>query len=145
MNVTEYPAARYTGTTPAVPALAGPALAGPALAGPALAGPALAGTARAGAQHGSWLASGRPQRERGLRGPATTWLIANTNRCEALFASALQRSDAPTPDVVAQAIVQTARQFGARGCAGRMAQEFGDHPEAAAERMRWVRQLIAQA
>jgi hypothetical protein len=130
MNVTEYPAARYTGTTPAVPALAGTAL---------------AGTARAGAQHGSWLASGRPQRERGLRGPATTWLIANTNRCEALFASALQRSDAPTPDVVAQAIVQTARQFGARGCAGRMAQEFGDHPEAAAERMRWVRQVIAQA
>jgi hypothetical protein len=149
MNVTEYPAARYAGTTPAVPALAGPALggpalAGPALAGPALAGPALAGTARAGAQHGSWLASGRPQRERDLRGSATTWLIANTNRCEALFASALQRSDAPTPDMVAKAIAQTARQFGARGCAGRMAQEFGDHPEAAAERMRWVRQLITQ-
>jgi hypothetical protein len=26
---------------------------------------------------------------------------------------------------------------------GRMAQEFGDPPEAAAERMRWVRQLAA--
>jgi len=25
-----------------------------------------------------------------------------------------------------------------------MAQEFGDHPDAAASRMRWVRQLIAQ-
>jgi hypothetical protein len=25
-----------------------------------------------------------------------------------------------------------------------MAQEFGDHPDAAATRMRWVRQLIAQ-
>jgi len=25
-----------------------------------------------------------------------------------------------------------------------MAQEFGDHPDAAARRMRWVRQLIAQ-
>jgi hypothetical protein len=154
MNMTEYPAARYAGTTPAVNALAGPGLAGPALAGPVVAGPVVAGpvvagpvvagTARAGTQHGSWLASGRPQRERALRGPATTWLIANTNRCEALFASALQRSDAPTPDMVAQAIAQTARQFGARGCAGRMAQEFGDHPEAAAERMRWVRQLITQ-
>lgn len=28
-----------------------------------------------------------------------------------------------------------------RGCAGRMAQEFGDHPDAAASRMSWVRQL----
>jgi hypothetical protein len=26
-----------------------------------------------------------------------------------------------------------------------MAQEFGDHPEAAAERMRWVRQLASGA
>jgi len=26
-----------------------------------------------------------------------------------------------------------------------MAQEFGDHPQAAAERMRWVRQLAAAA
>jgi hypothetical protein len=26
-----------------------------------------------------------------------------------------------------------------------MAQEFGDHPEAAAERMRWVRELLADA
>jgi len=40
---------------------------------------------------------------------------------------------------VAEAINGTIRQFGIRGCAGRMAQEFGDHPEAAAARMRWVR------
>jgi hypothetical protein len=26
-----------------------------------------------------------------------------------------------------------------------MAQEFGDHPEAAIERMRWVRQLLVEA
>jgi hypothetical protein len=26
-----------------------------------------------------------------------------------------------------------------------MAQEFGDHPEAAIERMRWVRQLLVDA
>jgi hypothetical protein len=25
-----------------------------------------------------------------------------------------------------------------------MAQEFGDHPDAAASRMRWVRQLVTQ-
>jgi len=29
------------------------------------------------------------------------------------------------------------------GCTGRMAQEFGDHPEAAAERMRWVRSMLS--
>jgi hypothetical protein len=61
--------------------------------------------------------------------------------CEALFASALQPSDSPTAEMVAEAISSTVRQFGVRGCAGRMAQEFGDHPDAAASRMRWVRQL----
>jgi len=46
--------------------------------------------------------------------------------------------------MVATAISLAVQQFGAGGCAGRMAQEFGDHPDAAARRMRWVRQLIAQ-
>ena len=64
--------------------------------------------------------------------------------CEALFASGLQRSDAPTAEMVAEAIQQSVRQFGIRGCVSRMAQEFGDHPDAAAERMRWVRQLAAE-
>jgi hypothetical protein len=36
------------------------------------------------------------------------------------------------------------RQCGAEGCACRMAQEYGDHREPAAERMRWVRQLIVR-
>lgn len=64
-------------------------------------------------------------------------------RCEALFASELQRSDALTPDEVAETISRTVRRIGLDGCVSRMAQEFGDHPEAAAERMRWVRQLAA--
>ena len=46
--------------------------------------------------------------------------------------------------MVATAISRAVQQLGAGGCAGRMAQEFGDHPDAAARRMRWVRQLIAQ-
>jgi hypothetical protein len=62
---------------------------------------------------------------------------------QALFASPLQRSDAPGADAVAEAIRVSMRQFGADGCTGRMAQEFGDHPEAAAERMRWVRSLLS--
>ena len=37
------------------------------------------------------------------------------------------------------------RRFGIGGCAGLMAQEFGDHPEAAAARMRWVRQVIGES
>jgi hypothetical protein len=65
--------------------------------------------------------------------------------CEALFASALQRSAAPAADSVAAAISRAVRRLGTRGCASRMAQEFGDHPQAAAGRMRWVRQLAAAA
>ena len=66
----------------------------------------------------------------------------NQARCEALFASGLQPSDAPAAGMVAAAITRAVRQFGTGGCAGRMAQEFGDHPDAAARRMRWVRQLV---
>jgi hypothetical protein len=70
-----------------------------------------------------------------------TQLNIDDARCRALFASSLQQSDAPTAETVAETIRATVRQFGIRGCVGLMAQEFGDHPEAAAERMRWVRQL----
>jgi hypothetical protein len=43
-----------------------------------------------------------------------------------------------------EAIMATVRQFGIHGCLSRMAQEFGDHPDAAAARMRWICQLTAQ-
>jgi hypothetical protein len=72
-------------------------------------------------------------------------LNLNDARCAALFASELQRSDNPTSDEVAEAIRHTVRQFGTRGCADRMAREFGDHPEAAVDRMRWARRLITEA
>jgi len=73
-----------------------------------------------------------------------TRLTMNDAWCEALFASELQRSDAPAPEALAGVIRRTVRRFGITGCAGRMAQEFGDHPEAAASRMRWIRQLITE-
>jgi hypothetical protein len=73
-----------------------------------------------------------------------TRLNVDDARCEALFASGLQRSDALTAASVAEAISGAVRRFGTRGCAGRMAQEFGDHPQTAAERMRWARQLAAK-
>jgi hypothetical protein len=72
-------------------------------------------------------------------------LDINAVRCEALFASALQRSDRPSPAQVRAAIRRTVRALGSRGCAARVAQEFGDHPEVAVERMRWARWLVATA
>ena len=72
---------------------------------------------------------------------AVTTLNVNDARCLALFASELQPSDAPTAETVAQAINRAIRRLGVRGCVARMAQEFGDHPDAAATRMRWARQL----
>ena len=73
-----------------------------------------------------------------------TRMNVNDARCEALFASALQRSDAPTAQAMAEVISRTVRQLGIDGCASQMAQEFGDHPEAARDRMRWVRQLASE-
>ena len=71
-----------------------------------------------------------------------TRLNLNEAVCEALFASSLQPSDTPTGEAVAEAIGHTMRQLGPKNCAGRVAQEFGDHPEAAADRMCWVRQIV---
>ena len=72
-------------------------------------------------------------------------LNLNDVRSEALFASALQPSDQPTPAQVRAAITSTVRRFGTQGCAARMAQEFGDEPQAAVARMRWARQVIAES
>jgi len=58
-----------------------------------------------------------------------TRLNVDGARCEALFASELQLSDVPTAESVTEAISRTVRRLGTRGCAGRMAQEFGDHPQ----------------
>jgi hypothetical protein len=68
----------------------------------------------------------------------------NDAQCEALFASTLQRSDAPTFEAVASAIGATLSRLGPDGCACRMAQEFGDHPEAAHDRMQWARRLVGE-
>ena len=65
-------------------------------------------------------------------------------RRAALFASWLQRSDAPDAAMAAQAITATVQRYGIDGCVSRMAQEFGDHPDVTAERMRWIYQLTAE-
>ena len=62
----------------------------------------------------------------------------DTARAEALFASALQASDQPSTAEVRDAVAGTLRSLGLRGCAARVAAEFGDHPETAAGRMNWA-------
>jgi hypothetical protein len=65
-------------------------------------------------------------------------------RCEALFASELQRPDAPTAESVTEAISRTVRRLGTRGCAGSDGTRVRRSPQVAAERMRWIRQFAAE-
>jgi hypothetical protein len=73
-----------------------------------------------------------------------TRLNMTDSRCEALFASALQRSDALTAEAVTDAITAAITSLGLSGCASRLAEEYGDHPESARERMQWARQVIGE-
>jgi len=66
-------------------------------------------------------------------------------RADALFASALQRSDEPSTEQVEWAIAAAVRAFGARGCAARVAQAYGDHLETAVMRKRWAVAMVAAA
>lgn len=58
-------------------------------------------------------------------------------RAEALFCSDLQPSDRPSREAIDQAVTAMLLAYATEGCAGHVAQEFGDHPEQAATRMRW--------
>jgi hypothetical protein len=64
---------------------------------------------------------------------------------DAVFVSALQRCEHPSAGQVRQAAAAAVGAFGACGCAARVAQEFGDHPETAVTRMRWARTMAAEA
>lgn len=82
--------------------------------------------------------------EAGMRHTMNRRTISSV-RSEALFVSGLQPSQEPSAQQVQQAIAGALGWFGSRGCAARVAQEFGEHPEAAAARMRWARQAVAGA
>lgn len=77
--------------------------------------------------------------------PAMHHLSMSAVRADALFVSALQRGDHPGARQVRQAVAAAVGAFGPGGCAGRVAQEFGDHPETAVTRMRWARRAAGQA
>jgi hypothetical protein len=66
-------------------------------------------------------------------------------RADALFASPLQRSGQPSAGQVRQAIATAIGAYGARGCAARVAQAYGEHPETARTRMRWALAVAAGA
>jgi hypothetical protein len=67
---------------------------------------------------------------------------ATALRADAVFASALQRNDELSPGQIQQAVATALDAYGVAGCEGRVAQEFGDHPEYAAARMRWARAVV---
>ena len=65
-------------------------------------------------------------------------LRVSAARADALFASPLQRSDEPSARQVRLAIATAIAAHGVRGCAARVAQDYGEHPETALTRMRWA-------
>jgi hypothetical protein len=66
-------------------------------------------------------------------------------RADAVFVSGLQRCDELSVGQVRRAVAAAIRAFGPSGCAGRVAQEFGDHSETAVIRMRWARRVAREA
>jgi hypothetical protein len=70
--------------------------------------------------------------------------MTRTARAQALFLSHLQPSEHPTATQVAAAIrITLTRRGGAAGCAAALAEEYGEHPETAAARMRWALGMVA--
>jgi hypothetical protein len=64
-------------------------------------------------------------------------------RAEALFVSDVSADASLTPEEYRDAIRRALlRHGGVRGCAAEVAAEYGDHPETAAPRMRWARQIV---
>jgi hypothetical protein len=61
-----------------------------------------------------------------------TYLSMGAVQADAVFVSRLlQRCDELSAGQVRQAVAAAVRAFGRSGCAGRVAQEFGDHPDTA--------------
>jgi hypothetical protein len=76
--------------------------------------------------------------------PVMPGLSSGACQADAIFASALQRGDEPSARQVRRAAAAAIRAFGHSGCAERVAQEFGDHPETAVIRMRWARAVARE-
>ncbi|MFC7546973.1 hypothetical protein [Plantactinospora sp. GCM10030261] len=66
-------------------------------------------------------------------------------RAEALFVSAVQPSERPTAYQVRRAVAHSLLRHRLAGCAALVAQEYGDHPGAALDRMRWAVAAVRNA
>jgi hypothetical protein len=71
--------------------------------------------------------------------------MADSTRTEALFLSNVQCSHAPSAELIRAAVADTVDRVGAEHCAELVAQEYGEHPDSAAGRMRWARSAIMLA
>jgi hypothetical protein len=65
-------------------------------------------------------------------------------RSAALFVSVQQRGNLIGDEAIREAINRAISEFGVHGCTERVAEEFGDHPDTAVTRMRWVLAVIEQ-
>ena len=69
----------------------------------------------------------------------------NAVRASALFVSTLQPSESPSPDQVRSHVSTTLLRLGRSGCSAQVAEEFGDHADTAAARMKWSLAAIDSA
>jgi hypothetical protein len=74
-----------------------------------------------------------------------TAVVSTDLLAEALFVSTLQPSEHPGTALVRDTVTAQVFHLGETECSARVAQEFGDHPEAAAERMQWCHEQVEYA
>ena len=77
--------------------------------------------------------------------PVIAHLGIGAVQADAVFVSGLQRCGEYSAGQVRQAAAAAIEAYGRSGCAGRVAQEFGDHPETAVIQMRWARAVAREA
>ncbi len=76
--------------------------------------------------------------------PTGNLTLDNDTAAEALFAASMRCGYIPTTEVtIFSAIFVELMRNGSTGCAGRVATEFGDHPDLAVSRMRRVLAAVA--
>ena len=68
---------------------------------------------------------------------------ARALHADAVSVLAMQRSDELNASQIRQAVTVALSAYGGAGCAERVTQEFGYHPETQAVRMRWARAAVA--
>jgi len=74
-----------------------------------------------------------------------TYLSMDAVQADAVFVSRPRRCDEFSAGQVRQAVAAAVRAFGCSGCYGRVALEFGNHPDTAMLRMRWARDFARKA